>query len=64
VVVDPAVLPVVVPFVDESVVVPPMPFCAESRKMCLEICGVRSNQFGSSSVPLVFSAVEPAKPFA
>jgi hypothetical protein len=91
VVVDPAVLPVVVPFVDEPVVVPlaagapaaelplaePVPLCATANEP--ESANVAANAIvanfivvslalltkdnspSTSSVPLVFSAVEPAK---
>jgi hypothetical protein len=92
VVVDPAVLPAVVPFVDEPVVVPLaagppaaelppaelVPLCASANQPVsanvaanaivasfMVISLVRStkdNSPSTSSVPLAFSAREPAKP--
>jgi len=94
VVVDPAVLPVVVPFVDESVVVPlaagppaaelppaePVPLCASANEpvsanvaanaivasfmLVSLVLLTKDNSPSTSSVPLVFSAMEPAKPLA
>ena len=94
VVVDPAVLPVVVPFVDEPVVVPlaasppaaelppaePVPFCASANEpvsanvaanaivasfvVASLVLSTKDNSPSTSSVPLVFSAMEPAKPLA
>ena len=90
-VVDPAALPVVVPFVDESVVAPlaagapaaelplaePAPLCASANEPVSANVAARAivanfivvslvlltkdNSPSTSSVPLVFSAMEPAK---
>jgi len=88
------VLPVVVPFVDESVVVPlaasppaaelppaePVPLCASANEpvsanvaanaivasfmLVSLVLLTKDNSPSTSSVPLVFSAMEPAKPLA
>ena len=90
-VVDPAVLPVVVPFVDEPVVMPlaagapaaglplaePVPLCASANEpvsanvaanaivanfiVVSLVLFTKDNSPSTSSVPLVFSAMEPAK---
>jgi hypothetical protein len=92
VVVDPAVLPVVDPFVDEPVVVPlaadppaaelppaePVPLCASANEpvsanvaanaivasfiVVSLVLLSKDNSPSTSSVPLVFGAMEPAKP--
>ena len=92
--VDPAVLPVVVPFVDEPVVVPlatgapaaelplaePVPLCASANEpvsanvaasaivanfIVVSLVRLTKDNLPSTpSVPLVLSAMEPAKPLA